>query len=131
MHKLFLDDLREVRWVFGNWMDEDWVLVRSYSEFVAHVREHGIPYFISFDHDLGEDPDGTVHPSGADCVDFLIESVMSGNYTFPENFSFHVHSANPVGAQNIRERLNWFLSELRNPRPELAGIMPAMKKPDA
>ena len=43
---LYLDDLRTT--------PEGFERVYSYEEFVAYLQRHGLPDFISFDHDLGE-----------------------------------------------------------------------------
>ena len=48
MMKLYLDDVRDLP-------DESFDLARSYDEAVNYVKQHGIPPFISFDHDLGVD----------------------------------------------------------------------------
>lgn len=82
-YNLYLDDIRQPR------TQRDWVIVRSFDEFVRYILEHGTPEYISFDHDLGEDV-----PSGMDCAKWLVE-----NDIVPKGYN--VHSANPVGAANI------------------------------
>lgn len=55
-YKLFLDDERnpyKVTWVklpLG-----PWVVVRNYDQFIKHITNHGIPSFVSFDHDLADE----------------------------------------------------------------------------
>jgi hypothetical protein len=84
---LYLDDVRKPE------TDRDWVIVRSASEFKQIIEERGMPEHMSLDHDLGENK-----PSGLDCVNWMIE-----NDLVPE--SFNVHSANPIGAENMRSKL--------------------------
>ena len=100
--KLYLDDLRPLP-------DDSYILVRSYDEAVEYVKQNGIPSFISFDHDLGIDSDDNLLPTGNDFAKWLVEMDMNGTYQFPENFSFYVHSANPVGKTNIESYLNNYL----------------------
>ena len=102
MMKLYLDDVRDLP-------DESFDLARSYDEAVLFVKENGIPTFISFDHDLGVDENEKLLPTGFDFAKWLVEMDMDNIYKFPENFSFNVHSANPVGKANIEGYLNNYL----------------------
>ena len=101
--KLYLDDVRTPK-------DDSFEIVRSYAEAVAYVQEHGIPSYISFDHDLGVDEHNKVLPSGYDFAKWLVEMDMDAVYCIPVNFSFYVHSANPVGKTNIESYLNRYLA---------------------
>ena len=101
--KLYLDDVRDLP-------DESFLLARSYEEAVLFVKENGIPPFISFDHDLGVDENEKLLPTGFDFAKWLVEMDMDNIYKFPENFSFNVHSANPVGKANIEGYLNNYLN---------------------
>ena len=103
MMKLYLDDVRDLP-------DESFDLARSYDEAVNYVKQHGIPTFISFDHDLGVDENEKLLPTGFDFAKWLVEMDMDNIYKFPENFSFNVHSANPVGKANIEGYLNNYLN---------------------
>lgn len=85
MYKMFIDDVR-------NPPQGDWVLVRSSDEALTYVRENGMPAFISFDHDLGEDDTTMVF------LRKLVDLVWNGDDLPP---AYEVHSANPVGAKNI------------------------------
>ena len=56
--RLYLDDVRipispNNEWVEGN---AEWQVVKSYDEFVAHIRLNGLENYevISLDHDLGD-----------------------------------------------------------------------------
>jgi hypothetical protein len=95
MTHLYLDDLRTP-------IDEIFTVVRSCDEATKFVLENGVPEFISFDHDLGADKNGCLLPSGYDFAKWLVNSDLDGTIQIPANFSFKVHSQNPVGAKNIR-----------------------------
>lgn len=98
--KIYLDDIRTPK-------DEGWIIVRSYDEFVSYIEKHGLPDFISFDHDLGysmiED-----EKTGYDAAKWLVEYYLDNGIKMPINFN--VHSANPIGAENIRKYINNFNS---------------------
>jgi hypothetical protein len=93
---IFLDDIREVEWIYSSEVIDHlklpWVTVRSYEEFVQWIREHGLPKFISFDHDLGTEM------TGYDCALWLVEYCLDNKVPLP---NYNVHSANPVGRDNI------------------------------
>jgi acyl CoA:acetate/3-ketoacid CoA transferase alpha subunit len=63
-YKLFLDDLRTVQMVYANAQDGDFVVVRTYEAFVQCITDRGLPEFISFDNDLGEDERGNLLEDG-------------------------------------------------------------------
>jgi len=73
--------------------------VYNYADFVEYITQNGLPDFISFDHDLGEDE------SGYDCAKYLVEYCIEHNLQLPK---FSVHSQNPVGKENIERLLNNF-----------------------
>ena len=100
--KMFLDDIREPK----NNYD---VIVRNYDEAINSVKQKGIPSFISFDHDLGCDEKGNVLKSGYDFAKWLVDMDIENIYKFPNDFSFEVHSANPIGRNNINSILNNYL----------------------
>jgi hypothetical protein len=87
---LYLDDLRTPK------TEHDWVVVRDYDAFVAQVEARGFPGHVSFDHDLGEDT-----PSGMECARWLVERGIALGVD-PREVDWNVHSANVVGAANIR-----------------------------
>lgn len=104
MTKLYIDDIREP-------YDNDFVVVRSYAEAVGWLRKNGCPQFISFDHDLGSE-DGY---DGIDVAKWLVNTDLNKKGEFiPDNFTFNVHSANPVGAGNIEGLLNNYLEHKKN-----------------
>lgn len=89
--KLYLDDLRIPK-------STGWTIVRNFEEFAEHILKYGLPAEMSLDHDLGEDI-----PSGYDCVKWLVEH----EYDL-RNVEINVHSANPVGKENMEYLIyNW------------------------
>ena len=91
--QLYLDDLRPT--------PEGFDRVYSYEEFVVYLEIKGLPEFISFDHDLGEDL------SGYDCAKYLVEYCLEHQLPLPD---YQVHSQNPVGKENIERLLENFRS---------------------
>jgi hypothetical protein len=100
--KMFLDDIREPQ------NDYD-VIVRNFEEAVEFVQKYGIPTFISFDHDLGCDEIGNILKSGYDFAKWLVDMDIENIHKFPSNFTFDIHSANPIGKNNIKSILNNYL----------------------
>lgn len=98
MSYLYLDDLRNPP------VDQFWIIVRSFDKAVSHVLQHGVPNFISFDHDLGNNV-----PSGFDFAKWLVNNHLDGNIHIPNDFAFNVHSANPPGKANIEGLLTPFI----------------------
>ncbi len=122
--RLYLDDVRTPS-------AEDWQIVRSYDEFVAHIRMHGLENYevISLDHDLGDtamnEYYNNVHPNytldynnikektGLDCAKWLVAESMNKNIPLPQ---IYTHSANPVGSANIMGYINNYLMNCRLPQ---------------
>ena len=100
--KLYIDDIRVPK-------NDGFVVVRSFEEAVEFINKFGIPKYISFDHDLGCDKNGKLYKTGYDFAKYLIESDLDNIATFPKNFTFNVHSANPVGKENIENLLKNYL----------------------
>jgi hypothetical protein len=122
---LWLDDLRNPYLnIEGRVPEEDgtieWVL--NYKEFTEWINKYGLPYLISFDHDLAEehytpeeywddydkskayqDSKNYVEKTGLDCAKWLINYCIKNKLNLPK---FYSHSANPVGRDNIINLLN-------------------------
>lgn len=117
MKYLFLDDERmpkDVKWILiggvGHW-GADWHIVRSLTEAKNWILLNGFPDVISFDHDLGVahySGDYSDGETGYDFAKWLVEYDMD-TLTMPDDFSFTVHSLNPIGAENIRELLENYM----------------------
>lgn len=124
-YNLFLDDQRQPYEV-GNYMNpielrslyrlQQWVIVRDFAEFIRHIQQNGMPFMVSFDHDLADEhyrpsmyaedkhysnyyADGTFkEKTGYDCAKWLIEYTQKTGKKMPTIFC---HSMNPIGKENI------------------------------
>ena len=105
-YSLFLDDIRNIDDVYPT--QPEMVVVRSYIAFVDYINKNGCPSFISFDNDLGLNPDGTTAKEGYDAVKWL---VYENNFDL-RNFKYKVHSANPVASRSIDLLLKNYIRHL-------------------
>jgi len=135
-HKIYLDDVRTP-------LDPDWIVVRSYDEFVEKVKQLGIENIetVSLDHDLGDSamqeyytnvsPNYALNyanikeKTGYDCAKWLIDFWLDSHdlesayirkapdIGFP---TVYTHSANPIGSANIMGYINNFLMNLHRPQ---------------
>jgi len=127
---LLLDDVRRPFDVFLytfklKYLFRKWVIVRNYKELKEWVFKNGLPYFISFDHDLHpshytpkeywsdyevskkwQEAQTKIECNGEDCAS-MIRRYYRVRYweTKPK---FYVHSKNPVGRDKILKILNSF-----------------------
>jgi hypothetical protein len=129
--RIYLDDVRTP-------VEDNWIVVRDYNEFVKKVMEIGVKNidFISLDHDLGDTAMAEYHnnvsknyvldynnideKTGYDAAKWLVNEFYSVNedrinmtseQKRKSDFVFptvYVHSANPVGAHNICGYINNF-----------------------
>jgi hypothetical protein len=113
MTRIYLDDIRTP-------VDKDWVVVRSYEEFVDKVNEIGLENIetISLDHDLGIsamrewhtnvynnytlDYNNIEEKTGYDAAKWLVEQWMDGKPIC----NVFTHSANALGSANIMGYIN-------------------------
>jgi hypothetical protein len=107
-YKMFIDDLRDP-------VTNDWIITRSSADALEYMHNHGCPLEISFDHDLGGDD------TAMRVVKEMADMDMDTPGFIPEDFTFSVHSANPVGARNLRGFLECYLSQRSR---EAASITP-------
>lgn len=91
--KLFIDDERDP-------VGDDWLTVRNSDGAILAVMAFGMPNEIAFDHDLGGDD------TSIKFIHWLMNQVMDGVYDFPDGFTYSVHSQNPVGARNIKNKMD-------------------------
>ena len=101
LQKLWIDDCRDRP-------DASWLLVRTSDQAIDIIKHSGMPDMISFDHDLGGDD------TAMKVVHFIINSWLDKTLEIPKNFEYFVHSANPVGADNIRGTMDRFLQEVNS-----------------
>jgi hypothetical protein len=113
MIRIYLDDIRTP-------VDDKWVVVRSYEEFVDKVNEVGLENIesISLDHDLGIsamrewhtnvynnytlDYNNIEEKTGYDAAKWLVEQWMDGKPIC----NVFTHSANAIGSANIMGYIN-------------------------
>jgi len=107
-YKLYLDDIRDPK-DSGYSSNDDWEICRTPEEAMQTIKVLGCPYFISFDHDMGM---GTML-TGMDLAKWIVKKNEKKEIFLPSAFSFKVHSANPIGAENIRSYLNNYLEMIR------------------
>lgn len=108
---LFIDDernLSDVTWapqqVREKYLNENWVIARNMVQVAGAIsRRRCMPWFISFDHDLGK-----FRNTGHDIAKWLVEMDMVELYRFPKDFDYYVHSQNPIGKANIEGLLNGY-----------------------
>ena len=139
MKRIYLDDVRTP-------LSNDWIVVRSYDEFVNKVTEIGLGEIetISFDHDLGDtamneyftnvspnyklDYNNIAEKTGYDCTKWIVDYFyemnpdrveMSRSKKGNTKIKFPlvvVHSANPIGSANIMGYINNFLMNENQPQ---------------
>ena len=115
-YKLFLDDVREPNQVFKTTTNKEWEIARNYANFVEIITEKGLPFMISFDHDLADEHyrpsmyapdkhytqyynDGTFKEmTGYHAAQWLVTYCLDKNIDLPK---WNVHSMNPIGKENI------------------------------
>ena len=122
MKCLFLDDFREPEDVLAytslqegrKYIVDDWIVVKSYQEFVGYIKKHGLPDVISFDHDLSEEHYSPLmystpkeynalyktfkEKTGFDAAKWLKRYAKRNNLSVP---MIYCHSRNPIGKNNI------------------------------
>lgn len=108
-YRLFIDDER----IANLAEDESMVIVRNYEEAVEVMASLGCPYYVSFDHDLGDNI-----PSGHEIAKWMVEQDINleGEF-FPEDFEFHIHSQNPIGKKNIEGTFSGYFRYLEMADP--------------
>lgn len=120
-YKLFLDDVRHPKEIYpNNW--HDWAVVRSYEDFVKYVYYHGIPYEVSFDHDLEERhyPPTCDYstPTGKDCAAYLANLCRKYKETSCLE-AVYVHSFNPDAYPRILEEFVGIPVSFKNLIPKM------------
>lgn len=111
-YNLFIDD---ERWpTDATWADwyphrDNWVVARNWPEVLQLLESLGIPSYISFDHDLGPDE---ITLNGYEIAQKIVEGDMDGKWQIPADFSFFVHSQNPIGKRNIEGLIMNYLKHL-------------------
>ena len=113
---LFIDDDRTLDMVDLSFHPQDFAencfIARDYHSAIKYLITCGVPEYISFDHDIGNHRDDEGRELNAlQVAKWIIERDMDMMYTFiPSKFDFRVHSANPIGADNIESILINYLA---------------------
>lgn len=95
-YKMFIDDER--------FPAERMDIFRSYGAAVSWMESHGCPSYISFDHDLADEK------TGYDIAKWIVDTDIELDGKFmPDDFSFYVHSQNPVGRDNINALIKGYI----------------------
>lgn len=111
--RIYLDDVRTP-------VDKDWIVVRSYEQFVSQVMYIGLENIelISLDHDLGDTAmkewqygvtknyainyDNILEKTGMDCTKWLVNQWLDGKPVV----DVVIHSANAIGSANMMGYIN-------------------------
>jgi len=130
-YNLFLDDdssriPHKLTWVELPLVE--WDIVRNYDEFVNHIKKHGMPLRISFDHDLDETAyqefhrannsdkilnyDNIKEKTGYHAAKWLVELCVNTKVPIPE---YYIHTLNHIGRLNIISILENAKKVLTNP----------------
>lgn len=86
---IYVDDLRDV--------PEDFTIARTMQEAIYYLEKYDIN-ILSLDHDLGEDEEGNLLPTGYDLVKYICGNEIKVKKIF-------IHTDNPVGRENMYETL--------------------------
>lgn len=93
---IYLDDIRDMPWQYTLHVDKA-IVCRNYNAAVATVKKYLSSFdnlIVDLDHDLGYDS------TGYDFCKYLVENGITGK--------FHIHSMNPIGAENMRQLLSHY-----------------------
>lgn len=99
-YRMFIDDER-----FPPDDGQSWRICRSALDVEIMIDMYGFPNYISFDHDLGES-----QPTGYDITKWMVDRDLDINW-IPQDFTFYVHSQNPIGKRNIEMLLTGYLGQ--------------------
>lgn len=109
---LWLDDIRNPTYEIwnnyiakniGNPLEMNIIWIKNFHNFKLQILTNGLPDIVSFDHDLENfhiSKSTYIERTGYDCAKWLVNHCMQNNLDFPQ---YHVHSANPVGKENIQK----------------------------
>lgn len=131
-YNIYLDDVRTPT------PSNNWVVVRSYDEFISKINELGLENIelISLDHDLGDsamaewlnnvannytlDYNNITEKTGMDCAKWLVEKWMDGAPVC----EVKVHSANAIGSANMMGYINNYKHITRQPQDCIRWVVP-------
>lgn len=82
---LYVDDLRDC--------PNGYTIARNMEEAIDYLKNYKI-HILSLDHDLGEDSDGNLLPTGYDLVKYICENGLRAD-------KIYLHTDNGVGRENM------------------------------
>lgn len=86
---LYVDDLRDCPAGF--------TIARNVDEAIYYLENYHV-YILSLDHDLGEDEEGNLLPTGYDLVKYICENGLRAD-------KIYIHTDNVVGRENMYQTL--------------------------
>lgn len=107
------------------YVELEWVIVKSYDEFVKQIETNGLPEVVSFDHDLadehylqyqkhrgkGFDYDEVKEKTGYHCAKWMTQYCVDNKKKFPKWF---IHTMNPNGWENIKGEILSYLKHFES-----------------
>ena len=99
MYKLFLDDIRDPLKLYP---DQEWVIARTYQEFIDIINDKGVPTEVSLDNDLG------IVEEGYDCLKWMVNNDIRTRV-------YRIHTDNVVNSSNMSHlSKNWLNHLIEN-----------------
>ena len=128
MSYLILDDVRDAEACFAvtghqRYLQNDWVIVKTYKEFIKYIHDNDMPKVISFDHDLASEHyaegahygfkdfnyNNVTEKTGYHAIQWLTETCLLNNIPLPECYC---HSMNPYGKKMIEASIKSYYKVL-------------------
>ena len=135
---LFLDDSRQPSKV--TWMDlpqnVEWVVAKSYQEFVVAILTRGIPKFVTYDCDLCDEHYKAffemrhryvIHYNefktkcGIDCAEWMLKQCQRLKIPHPE---FLAHTMNTYARGFIENKIKKYNAKFKKSHPSLDSLVP-------
>lgn len=114
---LWVDDVRELPAEYAGWD-----VARSYHQAIELLSSNEYDA-ISLDHDIASWDNEGIERTGYDITKWLTQRKFDG---LPVPTTYYVHSANPVGADNMKHMINRYLSEELLPTTKDAAVIKAL-----
>ena len=96
MHSLFVDPKKypkDITWAYLP--DKEYVLIRTFDQFISHIEANGLPEFLSMDHKLG-----------LECATWLCLYCKKFNLDIP---SYMIHSKNKLESKRVSNILAFYV----------------------
>lgn len=116
MKGLWVDDIRKLPTDYTGWD-----VARSYREAVELLSSNTYDV-VSLDHDIASYEDGKER-TGYDLVKWIVQRKFDGH---PVPKEYRIHSANPVGRQNMQQTIDRYLREQQEYTAKDAAALKAL-----